>query len=63
MKKLILLTLVTYSFIVNAEIRSIHCPLGCPSLDIENNDVVFNHTYALSNNPTTVSLRQRSTTS
>jgi endonuclease G len=53
MKKLILLTLVTYSSIVNAEIRSVHCPLGCPSLDIENNDVVFNHTYALSNNPKT----------
>jgi endonuclease G len=53
MKNLIFLLLVTCSFIVNGEIRSVHCPLGCPSLDIDNNDVVFNHTYALSNNPKT----------
>jgi len=36
-----------------ADIRSVHCPLGCPSLDIEGNDVVFNYTYALSNNSKT----------
>jgi endonuclease G len=53
MKKLILLSLIVYSAIVNAEIRSVHCPLGCPELDIKNNDVVFNHTYVLSNNPAT----------
>jgi endonuclease G len=53
MKKLLLLPLIAFSPITNAEIRSVHCPLGCPSLDIVNNDVVFNHTYALSNNPKT----------
>jgi endonuclease G len=53
MKRVTILLLVTISGIVNAEIRSVYCPLGCPSLDIKNNDVVFNHTYALSNNPKT----------
>ncbi|ARD43825.1 DNA/RNA non-specific endonuclease [Colwellia sp. PAMC 21821] len=53
MKILILLSLIAFSTIVNAEIRSVHCPLGCPSLNIIDNDVVFNHTYALSNNPKT----------
>jgi hypothetical protein len=46
-----LLFLICFSTI--AEIRSVHCPIGCPSFDINNNDVAFNHTYALSNNPTT----------
>lgn len=32
------------------EIKSVHCPLGCPSLTIPNNTVVFTHTYALSIN-------------
>lgn len=53
MKKLVLLPLTLCSAIVNAEIRSVNCPLGCPSLNIVNNDVVFNHTYVLSNNPKT----------
>ena len=53
MKKIIMLLIVTFGSHVAAEIRSVHCPLGCPSLDIQDNDVVFNHTYALSNNPTT----------
>lgn len=53
MKKLILLSLIVYSAIANAEVRSVHCPLDCPSLDIKDNDVIFNHTYALSNNPKT----------
>ena len=53
MKKIMLFSLIVYSAIANAEIRSVHCPLGCPSLDIKDNDVVFNHTYALSNNPET----------
>jgi len=53
MKKFVLLSLVVSSAIVNAEIRSVNCPLGCPSLNIVNNDVVFNHTYTLSNNPQT----------
>ena len=30
-----------------------HCLLGCPSLDIVGNDVVFNYTYALSSNSKT----------
>ena len=42
-----------YICITITDIRSVHCPLGCPSLDTLNNDVVFNHTYALSNNPKT----------
>ncbi|MCP4587020.1 DNA/RNA non-specific endonuclease [Pseudoalteromonas sp.] len=53
MKSIILLFLITLSFTSQSEIRSVHCPLGCPSLTIEQNDVVFNFTYALSNNPTT----------
>lgn len=44
----VIVSLQTY-----ADIRSVHCPLGCPSLDIEGNDVVFNHTYAISNDPKT----------
>jgi endonuclease G len=53
MKKLLAASLFFILFSTIAEIRSVHCPLGCPSLYINNNDVVFNHTYALSNNPTT----------
>lgn len=53
MKQIIVFFLIIFSAIATAEIRSVHCPLGCPSLDIKNNDVVFNHTYALSNNPET----------
>jgi endonuclease G len=49
MKPLILVPLLFLSFYAQAEIRSVHCPLGCPSLNIEDNDVIFNHTYALSN--------------
>lgn len=53
MKQIILSFLIFCSAVATAEIRSVHCPLGCPSLDIKNNDVIFNHTYALSNNPET----------
>jgi len=53
MKKELLVLSVVISFSIEAEIKSVHCPLGCPSLDIQNNDVIFNHTYALSNNPNT----------
>lgn len=35
-----------------ADILSVHCPLGCPS-NPENNDLLFGHVYALSNNPNT----------
>ena len=37
---------------VNAEILSVHCPLGCPT-NPTGNDIVFAHVYALSNNPNT----------
>jgi endonuclease G len=53
MKKQISASLFLICFATVAEIRSVHCPIGCPSLEINNNDVAFNHTYALSNNPTT----------
>ena len=36
----------------NADILSLHCPVGCPSNPTEN-DLVFSHLYALSNNPET----------
>ena len=36
----------------NAEILSVHCPLGCPG-NPNGNDLVFSHVYALSNNPET----------
>ncbi|WP_199527608.1 DNA/RNA non-specific endonuclease [Pseudoalteromonas sp. bablab_jr004] len=53
MKPIALLFIILLSFSSQSEIRSVHCPLGCPSLTIDQNDVVFNFTYALSNNPTT----------
>ncbi|MBU2977104.1 DNA/RNA non-specific endonuclease [Alteromonas sp. C1M14] len=50
---LLFLSLSCVSANVFADIRSVHCPLTCPSLSIKNNDVVFNHTYAISNDATT----------
>lgn len=41
-----------FSTAANAEILSAHCPLGCPS-NPDENDLVFTHTYALSNDPVT----------
>lgn len=38
--------------ITHADIVSVHCPLGCPS-NPEDNDLMFRHIYALSNNPKT----------
>lgn len=35
---------------LSAEILSVHCPIGCPSSG-EENDLVFGHLYAFSNNP------------
>lgn len=35
-----------------AKVLSVHCPKGCPS-NPSNNDLVFAHLYALSNNPVT----------
>lgn len=49
------LTLFTTFFIstaANSAILSVHCPLGCPE-NSTGNDLVFNHIYALSNNPQT----------
>ncbi len=37
---------------VSADVLSVHCPLGCPSNPIQN-DLVFGHLYALSNNAET----------
>ena len=53
MKKTIFALLAVLCFSTSAEIRSAHCPLNCPSLEITTNDVVFNYTYALSNNSMT----------
>lgn len=53
MRKILLLILLNTHLYAMADIRSVHCPIGCPSLAIPNNDVAFNHTYALSNNPET----------
>ncbi|MCJ8338044.1 MAG: DNA/RNA non-specific endonuclease [Pseudomonadales bacterium] len=36
----------------NADVLSVHCPTGCPSNPADN-DLVFGHLYALSNNPQT----------
>ena len=36
----------------NADILSVHCPAGCPSNPVDN-DLVFGHLYALSNNSQT----------
>ena len=38
--------------IANAAVLSVHCPAGCPT-NPSNNDLVFSHLYALSNNPET----------
>jgi endonuclease G len=37
---------------INAEILSVHCPIGCPENPAAN-DLIFAHVYALSNNPAT----------
>lgn len=50
-KKLLFLSFCV-SASVNADILSVHCPLGCPA-NSEGNDLIVSHIYALSNNPTT----------
>lgn len=40
------------SSLLSAEILSVHCPVGCPSSP-EQNDQIFGHLYAISNNPET----------
>ncbi|MFT5708128.1 MAG: endonuclease G [Oceanospirillaceae bacterium] len=58
MKSLIKLSVVSGFFYVLlspmavADILSVHCPNGCPS-NPDDNDLVFAHVYALSNNPDT----------
>ena len=41
-----------FSLPANADILSVHCPLGCPA-NPAGNDLIFGHVYALSNNPDT----------
>jgi len=36
----------------HAQVLSVHCPVGCPT-NPEDNDLLFAHLYALSNNPNT----------
>lgn len=43
---------IVLTFSVNAEILSVHCPLGCPG-NPAGNDLIFGHIHSLSNNPTT----------
>jgi len=50
--KLLLLIVFLSSISVTADTRSVHCPIGCPS-NPDDNDLVFGHVYALSNNPET----------
>lgn len=54
LKALLLATCTSFSTIpaANAAVLSVHCPKGCPS-NPEQNDLVFAHLYALSNNPQT----------
>ena len=37
---------------VSADVLSVHCPSGCPTNPLDN-DLLFGHLYALSNNPNT----------
>lgn len=48
----IALLAIVLSSPLSADILSVHCPVGCPSSP-EQNDQVFGHLYALSNNPQT----------
>jgi endonuclease G len=50
--KTIITLIILFCSNLNAEILSVHCPVGCPS-NPDGNDLVFAHLYALSNNPTT----------
>jgi endonuclease G, mitochondrial len=47
-----LLSALFFSTTINAAILSVHCPYSCPE-NPEGNDLIFNHIYALSNNPNT----------
>jgi endonuclease G len=48
------LIFILFSSSALADIKSLHCPLGCPSLEISGNDLMFGHIYALSQNPSTM---------
>ncbi|EPJ49854.1 MAG: putative DNA/RNA non-specific endonuclease [Osedax symbiont Rs2] len=54
MKLITVLTLLSsiHFSTANADVLSVHCPTGCPSNPVDN-DLVFGHLYALSNNPQT----------
>lgn len=47
--------LLFIGFTVNAQtqIKSPHCPIGCPEIQIDGNIMIFERLYALSQNPTT----------
>jgi endonuclease G len=47
------LVLLFVPSIALSSFKSPNCPIGCPSLDIEGNTVVFERLYALSQNPQT----------
>lgn len=52
MKKVLTIFLLCSSTLANAEVLSVHCPIGCPG-NPEKNDLLFGHLYAMSNNPET----------
>ncbi|MDO6763404.1 DNA/RNA non-specific endonuclease [Agarivorans sp. 1_MG-2023] len=54
MKALVALSLILSASIQASEIRTPNCPIGCPSLEIEGNVVVFERLYALSQNKKTL---------
>lgn len=52
MNKIIASILIVAASSSTADILSVHCPIGCPS-NPQDNDLIFGHVYALSNNPET----------
>ncbi len=50
--QLFLVVITLFCGLIQAEVLSVHCPIGCPSSRV-GNDMVFRHLYALSNNPNT----------
>ncbi|KZZ10597.1 DNA/RNA endonuclease [Oleiphilus sp. HI0081] len=52
MNKIFITMILLAGSVAQAEILSVHCPLGCPSSPASN-DLVFGHLYAASNNPDT----------
>ena len=52
MKTPVFVSALMLSSLVSAETLSVHCPAGCPENPAAN-DMLFNHLYAMSNNPQT----------